>query len=82
MTSMDALLLDQQWNFSAGILPIQNFVQPYLSSFNGKNFIDYSRERGHPISATMHPLESAHRDAADLVINNLQGYIKGEYNDC
>lgn len=82
MTSMDALLLDQRWNFSAGILSIQNFVQPYLSSFNGKNFIDYSQDRGHPISATMHPLESAHRDVADLVVNNLQGYIKGEYNDC
>jgi hypothetical protein len=82
MTSMDDLLLDQRWNISSGMLPMQRYVESYLSSFAGQNFVDYSRDRGHPISATMHPLESAHRDAADLVIDNLQDYIKGNNNVC
>jgi len=82
MTSMDGLLMDQRWNISSGMLPMQELIRPYLSSFNDQNFLDYSRDKGHQISATSHPLESAHLDAAGLVINNLQGYIKGEYNDC
>jgi hypothetical protein len=82
MTSMDELLMDQSCNLSSGMYPMQEFLEPYISSFDTKNFLDYSRDNGHPISATSHPLESAHRDAADLVINNLQHYIKGEKNAC
>ena len=82
MTSLDELLLDQRWNLSSGMRPMQEFVRPYLSSFNDQNFLDYSRDNGHQISSTSHPLESAHLDVANLVINNLQYYIKGEYNDC
>jgi hypothetical protein len=82
MTSMDDLLLDQRWNLSEGMRPMQEFVRPYLSSFNGKNFIHYSQDKGHTISATMHPLESAHRDVADLVIENFNYYIKGNNNVC
>jgi len=82
MTSMDNLLMNQRWNLSSGMRPMQEFVRPYLSSFKDRNFLDYSRDNGHPISATSHPLESAHLDVADLVINNLQDYIKGEYSDC
>jgi len=82
MTLMDNLLLDQRWNISSGMLPMQRYVEPYFSSFAGQNFVDYSRDRGHPISTTMHPLESAHRDVADYVIDNLDYYIKGNNNVC
>lgn len=78
MTSMDDLLLDQRWNVSPGMMVIQDKIRPYLSSFNGENFLNHSRRRGHTISASMHPLESAHRDAADLVIENFHSYIKGK----
>lgn len=76
MTYMDSLVLDQKWNTSPGLIYLQNEIESYLSNFNGKNFVDYSRDRGHEISATMHPLESAHEDAARLVLNNLDRYIK------
>lgn len=82
MTSMDDLLLDTRWNFSSGMLPVQEFVRPYLSSFNGQTFLDFSRDNGHAISATQHPLESAHQHAADLVISNFKDYVKGEHNAC
>lgn len=78
MTSMDDLLLDQKWNRSACMIPVQNTLKPYLSWFDNKNFLHYSRDRGHAISATQHPLESAHADAANLVLNNFQDFIKGE----
>ena len=82
MTSLDDLILDTRWNISPGMLLMQNIIYPLISSFQGQTFLQYSQERGHPISATMYPLESAHRDVADLVINNLQDYIKGEYDAC
>ena len=76
MSYMDNLILDQQWNTSPGMILLQNEISPYLSDFKGKNFVDYSRDRGHEISATMHPLESAHADVAQLVLDNLDDYIK------
>lgn len=76
MTSMDSLILDQRWNISPGAIPIQEEIRSYLRDFNGKNFLDYSRDRGHEISSTMHPLESAHEDVAQLVLDNLNNYIK------
>lgn len=82
MTSLDPLIFDEKYNCSPGMKHLQDYIRPYISHFQGKNFVDYSQDRGHPISATMHPLESAHRDVADLVINDLQDYIKGEYNVC
>jgi hypothetical protein len=82
MTSLDDLILDTRWNISPGMISMQNIIHPLISSFQGQTFLRYSQERGHSISATMHPLESAHRDVADLVINNLQDYIKGEYDAC
>ena len=81
MTSMDNLLLDQRWNFSPGMLSIQDFVRPYVSSFNGRTFLEFSRSSGHPISATQHPLESAHQAAADLVIADLANFTKGKHNE-
>lgn len=76
MTYMDDLVLDQRWNVSPGMKPIQDELGKYLTKFDGKNFVDYSRDRGHEISKTMHPLESAHEDAAELVLSNLSDYVK------
>jgi hypothetical protein len=82
MTSQDSLILDKSWNVTPGMEYMQDKIQPYISSFKDCNFLDYSRNNGHPISPTSHPLEAAHRDAADLVIGNLNYYIKGNNNGC
>lgn len=76
MTCMDSLVLDQERNVSPSLKFLQDEIRPYLSDFDGKNFVDYSRDRGHEISATMHPLESAHEDAARLVLDNLSNFVK------
>jgi len=77
MTVMDDLLLDQRWNVSSGMLPIQNRIRSYVSTFDGKNLLDFSRDRDHAISDTSHPLESAHEDAAQWIIKDLPNIIKG-----
>jgi hypothetical protein len=82
MTSLDPLIFDEKYHCSPGMKHLQDYIRPYISNFKGKNFVDYSQDRGHPISATMHPLESAHRDVADLVIQNLDYYIKGKKDAC
>ncbi len=77
MTNMDSLILDQTWHMSFGMKPIQDRVSKYLKYFDDKNFVDYSRAQGHEISDTMHPLESAHRDAAQLVYDRFDEYVCG-----
>lgn len=76
MTFMDDLLLDQKWNIKPSVIDLQNSVEPYLSTFDGKNFLEWSKELGYPIGNYMHPLDEAHRAAADLIISNLDTVVK------
>jgi hypothetical protein len=68
MTYIDDLLFDQQWNTSTSIQYLQDYVKPYMTTFEGKTFLDWSRTKNYPISTTLHPLEAAHRAAADYII--------------
>lgn len=61
MTYIDELLFEA--DSTPAVSQLQNFVQPYMTKFDGKTFIDYSRQNGFAISSTMHPLEDAHRAA-------------------
>ena len=67
MTYMDDLMFDQRWNVSPAISTLQNYCRPYMTRFENKNFLDFSRDSGFKISATQHPLEDAHRAAAELI---------------
>ena len=67
MTYMDELLFDQRWNISAAVTDLQQYTQPYMTKFDGMNFLEWSRKHGHPVSQTSHPLESAHAAAAKLI---------------
>jgi len=71
MTYMDNLLYDivnPGWHQSEAVSYLQQKVRPYLHDFEGKNFLDWSREQGFAISEAWHPLESAHAAAATLLI--------------
>jgi hypothetical protein len=70
MTYMDELIFETQWHAGPGIYDLQEYVRPYLTKFDNKTFLDWSQEKGFPISATLHPLAEAHRAAADYVISN------------
>lgn len=67
MTYMDYLMFDQRWNNTPAVMELQDYVRPYLMDFEGRNFVDWSRERGYEISAVSHPLEPAHAAAADIM---------------
>jgi hypothetical protein len=68
MTYMDQLLFDQQWNCTPAVIELQNFVRPYMTQFEGHSFLDWSQKNGYAVSDTLHPLEQAHRAAADYMI--------------
>lgn len=65
MTYMDDLLFETQWHSDLSIQYLQQCVKPHLKQFDGKNFLDWSKDQGFEISATMHPLEAAHQAASE-----------------
>lgn len=70
MTHMDDLLFEDQWHTDASIRYLQNFVRPYIKKFDGKTFLNWSKEKGFEISPTLHPLEQAHKAAAEYAKNH------------
>jgi hypothetical protein len=67
MTYMDELMFETQWHTTPAVIELQNYIRPYMTKFEGKTFLEFSQEKGFEISKTLHPLESAHRAAFDLV---------------
>jgi hypothetical protein len=68
MTYMDYLLFDSRWNYTPAVIDLQNYVKPYMTDFEGQNFLDWSRSNKFEISSTLHPLEPAHNKAAELIL--------------
>jgi len=68
MTFMDDLMFDRRWNVTSGVQLLQDSIRPRMTDFEGKTFLDWSRDNNFPISSTWHPLEQAHQSAADYII--------------
>lgn len=68
ITYMDDLTFDQQWNHTPAVIDLQNYVRPYMTQFEGKNFLEWSQAHGYPEGAASHPLEQAHSAAGDYMI--------------
>lgn len=71
MTYMDELMFDPLWNQTAAVLDLQQSVRPHMTLFEGKSFLDWSRQQGFPISPTLHPLEQAHESASQVLIRDV-----------
>jgi hypothetical protein len=67
MTYADELLFETEYHTNPAILDLQDFVRPYLTTFENKTFVKFSKSRGFAISSTMHPLEDAHRAAFETI---------------
>lgn len=67
MTYMDDLMFDTRWNTTPAISSLQGYCEPYMTRFENKSFLEYSKEKGFEISQTLHPLEAAHESAFKLV---------------
>lgn len=64
-TYMDDILFSTEWHAPDYVKQLQNLVRPDMSTWDGKNFLDWCRMRGHKITDPgLHPLASAHEDAA------------------
>jgi len=68
MTYLDDLIFDQQWHITPAIKQLQEYILPYMTTFEGLTFLEWSRKNGYPESPTWHPLEAAHRAAGDHMI--------------
>lgn len=76
MTWTDALIWETEWHCPPSVAWLQRQVRDYMTEFEGKNFVEWSRSKGFEISPTMHPLEDAHRAAADLMLANWDDYVR------
>jgi hypothetical protein len=70
MTYMDELILETKWHTSPAVLRLQEYIRPHLRQFDGRNMLDYSRDRGHDFGHQAHPLESAHADLFQYALAN------------
>ena len=65
-TYMDYHLFDTEWHAPDYVQQLQNLVKPEMQSFEGKNFVDWSRDHKFTVTETLHPLEDAHHAACEL----------------
>ena len=69
MTYEDDLIFDQRWHASSAVKELQKTVSKHMTTFEGLGFFSWSRENNYSISEAWHPLEQAHRAAADYMIS-------------
>ena len=70
MTLMDHTLfdiVDEHWQDPRSISLLQKEINPYITRFNGQTFLEWAKDKGFPISNTLHPLEEAHQAAFELI---------------
>lgn len=69
MSYMDDLIFENEWHVSPAVLQLQDYVRPFMTTFEGKTFLQWCQHHGYRINERMHPLEEAHAAAADYLIN-------------
>jgi hypothetical protein len=70
MTLMDTTLFDEinsKWQDPRSISLLQKEIKPYITWFENQTFLNWAKQKGFPISETLHPLEEAHQAAFELV---------------
>jgi hypothetical protein len=70
MTLMDTTLFDEvdpTWQDPRSISLLQREIKSYITDFENQTFLEFSKEKGFPISETLHPLEAAHHAAFGLI---------------
>lgn len=64
-TYMDSELFAKKWHAPDYVQELQDLTEPAMSTWDGMNFLDWCRSRGHAITdQKLHPLAAAHEDAA------------------
>ena len=71
MTLMDNTLfdpIDPDWQDPYALRALQALIKPHIHWFDDQDFLSWSKKNKYPISDCWHPLEQAHRGAADYMI--------------
>jgi hypothetical protein len=71
MTVMDTTLfdpIDPNWQDPYALRALQTLIKPHIHWFDGLDFLSWSQKNNYPISDAWHPLDQAHRAAADYMI--------------
>lgn len=68
MTYMDHLMFEKEFHVSHATTTLQDLVKPYMIDFEGQTFLEWSRAQGFAESDNWHPLEQAHKAAAQFII--------------
>jgi hypothetical protein len=79
MTYMDRNMLehiDPNWHDPKYVSVMQSKIKNFLVDFDGKNFLDWARHQGFAISENWHPLDAAHRAAADLMLPRIDAILR------
>jgi hypothetical protein len=74
MTHMDMNLFDDINNLPSqlrGLTQLVNQIRPHITTFDGLNFLDWSRKNGYPESELWHPLEQAHEFAEQYIFKTV-----------
>lgn len=69
MSYMDDLIFETKWHASPAVIELQNYVRPFMTTFEGKTFLQWSRDKGFYVNERLHPLEDAHSAAASYLID-------------
>lgn len=76
-TYMDYEIWDREWHAPDYIKTLQTLTEIDLKNFQGKNFVDWSRSKGFPVTDPgLHPLEKAHQAASDLWIDSYRQLLR------
>jgi hypothetical protein len=70
MTLQDSTLfseIDPGWQDPRSISLLQKEIKPYITWFDNQTFLNWTKQKGFPISETLHPLEDAHQAAFELI---------------
>lgn len=67
MTHADDLIWCDQYHTTDAMRAWQSYLKAHTVFFENRNFMPWCREQGYDIGVMGHPLEQAHRAAADLI---------------
>lgn len=70
-TYMDHLLFEKKQHNTAGAYFMQKNIQPYMTDFEGQNFVQWALALGHPITRAGHLLETGHAAVAENILYRL-----------
>lgn len=70
MVTQDALVFETQWDYTPAVMQLQKTVQSHMTWFDKMTFLLWSNSHGFDVSSNKHPLDDAHRAAADYIIDS------------